>query len=192
MYTLGRIVNVIKESELDRLSTPWAMVQALHFLCQQGTAVWKSSDVGSAPAEEGATMSEASQGQEIDKPVVMKESMKLGPFQTQIIECKTKPLLGKSAHVMVMPLKAGKAQPGGAQPLPLGLHILHAYTLLKMSSNKVYVVVRNMSGSPIYLKKGVQVACMVSASLVPPAKLSPKMEATLGVETMREPMSVTT
>ena len=122
----------------------------------------------------------------------MEERVKLGLFQTKIIECKTKPLLGESAHVMVTPLKAGEAQPGGVQPLPPGLHILHVYTLLKMSSNEVSVVVRNMSDSPIYLKKGVQVAHMVSASPVPSAELSPEMEAALGAEMAYEPMSVTT
>ena len=136
-------------------------------------------------------MSEASQGQEIDEPIVMKEKRKLSLFQTQITECKTKPLLGESTHVMVMPLKAGEAQPGRVWPLPPGLHILYAYTQLKMSSNKVSIVVRNMSDSPIYLKKGVQVACVVSALLVPPAELSPKMEAALGAEMVCEPMSVT-
>ena len=30
--TLGRIVNMIKESELDRLSTSWAMARASHLL----------------------------------------------------------------------------------------------------------------------------------------------------------------
>ena len=78
----------------------------------------------------------------------MKESMRLGPFQTQIIECKTKPLLGESAHVMVMPLKAGESQQEGVQPLLPGLHVLHAYTWLKMSSSKVSVVVKNLSDSP--------------------------------------------
>ena len=89
--------------------------------------------------------------------------MKLGPFQTQIIECKTKPLLGDSAHVMVMPLKAGEAQPDGVWPLLLGLHALHMYTQLKMGSNKVSIVVRNISDRPIYLQKGIQVACVVRA-----------------------------
>ena len=116
----------------------------------------------------------------------MKESMKLGPFQTQIIECKTKPLLGESAHMMVIPLKAYEAQPDGAWPLPQGLHVLHAYTQLKMSSSKVSIVVRNMLDSLIYLKKGVQVAHVVSALPVPPVELSPEMEATLGAETARE------
>ena len=88
-------------------------------------------------------------------------------------------------------MKAGETQPDGAQPLPPGLHILHTYTQLKMSSTKVSAVVRNMSDSPIYLKKGVQVAHVVSASPVPPAELSPEMEATLGAETAHEPMTVT-
>ena len=152
---------------------------------------WELEDAGSSPTEEGATMSEASQGQEIDGPIIMKEGMKLGLFQTQIIECKTKPLLGESTHVMVMPLKAGEAQPGRVWPLPRGLHVLYACTQLKMSSNKVSIVVRNMSVSPIYLKKGVQVAYIVSALLVPPAELSTEMEVTLGAEMVCGPMSVT-
>ena len=93
-------------------------------------------------------MSGAAPDPEIEEPVFMKESVKLGPFQTQIIKCKTKPLLGESAHVMVTPLKAGEAQPDGTWPLPLGLHVLHMYTWLKMSSSKVSVVVRNMSDAP--------------------------------------------
>ena len=59
-----------------------------------------------------------------------------------------------------------------------------------MGSNKLSMVVRNMSDSPIYLKKGVQITCVVLAMLVPPAKLSPEMEAALGVEAQQEPMSV--
>ena len=48
-----------------------------------------------------------------------------------------------------------------------------------------------MSESPILLKKGVQVVWLVFTSLVPLAELSPEMEATLGAETVWEPMSVT-
>ena len=79
----------------------------------------------------------------------------------------------------------------GVSPAPQ-LHVLHAYTRLKMSSSKVSVVVRNMSESPIFLKKGVQVAWVVSATPIPPVELSTQMEATLGVEAVQEPMSVTT
>ena len=59
-----------------------------------------------------------------------------------------------------------------------------------MSSSKVSIVVRNMSESPVFLKKGVQVARVVSASPVLPAELSPEMEAVLDMEDKRPPLSV--
>ena len=49
-----------------------------------------------------------------------------------------------------------------------------------MGSGKVSVVVRNKSKFPIFLKKKVQVAQVVSASPVPPVELSSEMEAALG------------
>ena len=51
-------------------------------------------------------------------------------------------------------------------------------------------MVRNMSNSHIFLKKGVPVACVVLASPVPPTELSPEMETALGMEAKPEPMSV--
>ena len=191
MCMLGRIVNVIKESELDQLSTSWAMMQVPHLLCCHGTAAPEAGDEASSPMDEGATTSLASPDQEIYEPVFMKESLRLGPFQTQFVECKTKPLLGESTRMMIMPLRACEAQPDGVWPLPLGLHILHAFTRLKMSSSKVSVVVRNMSDSPIFLKKGVRVVCMVSASTVLPVELTPEMEAALGAKVAHGPMTVT-
>ena len=47
-----------------------------------------------------------------------------------------------------------------------------------------------MSDSQIFLKKGVPVVQVVSASLVPPVELSPEMEAALGEEPRPEPLSV--
>ena len=142
--TLGRIVNVIKESELDRLSTSWAMARDSCLLSRWGIVVEDPGVAGDGPTGEGAATPESSVGQNMDEPVFMKENVSLGPFQTQILECKVKPLIGESAHVMMMPLRAGESQSGGVQPLPPGLHVLHVYTRLKMSSSKVSMVVRNM------------------------------------------------
>ena len=100
-----------------------------------------------------------------------------------------KPLLGYTSYVMITPLKV-EGQPQGTKPLPLGLHVLPAYTCLKNGSGRVSLVVRNMSDSHIFLKKDVPVARVVSASLVPPTELSPEMEATLGMESRPEPLSV--
>ena len=82
--TLGRIINVIKESEMDRLSTPWAMVRASHLLSQWGTVVEDPGTTGDGPAEEGATAPEPPTGQDLDEPVFVKENVRLGLFQTQI------------------------------------------------------------------------------------------------------------
>ena len=61
---------------------------------------------------------------------------------------------------------------------------------LKNSSSKVSLMVRNMSDSHIFLKKGVLVAQVVSASPVPPTELLPEMEVILGMEVRPEPTSV--
>ena len=84
-----------------------------------------------------------------------------------------------------------EGQPWEGKPLPLGLHVLHAYTHLKNNSSKMSLMVRNVSDSHIFLKKGMPVAWLASASLVPPAELSSEMEATLGMESQPEPISVT-
>ena len=60
-----------------------------------------------------------------------------------------------------------------------------------MSSSKVSVVVRNILEFSVFLKKGVKVVQMVSASPVPPTELSLNMEVALGTETIWKPMSVT-
>ena len=105
-----------------------------------------------SPTGEGA--SELSLALDMNEPIFMKENVRLVPFKTQILECRVKLLIGESAQVMVTPLRTEESQPGMAHPLPPRLHVLHAYTRLKMSSSKVSVVVRNISESSIFLRKG--------------------------------------
>ena len=106
----------------------------------------------------------------IDELVMVWESVHLGPFQTEIIEGRVKPLLGSTSYMMITPLKV-EGRHRETKLLPLGLHVLHAYTRLKNGSGRVSLVVRNVSDSQIFLKKGVLVARVVSAMLVPPVEL---------------------
>ena len=178
--TIGRNINVIWESEIDHLSMPWAMVWMAQLLsCWKSTAFFTRGNVGKAQSE-GA--SGGPQEVDVDELVTVRESIHLGLFQTKIIEGRVKPLLGEMAHVMIMPLKVGEGQPWEARPLPPGLHVLHMYRHLKNGSSRVSLMVRNMSDSHIFLKKGVQMVHVVSASPVLPTELSPEMEATLGTE----------
>ena len=165
---------------------PWSTMRVVRLLsCWLGTAI---------PASEGAeTPVEGASGGSpkgsIDELVTVQESVCLGTFQTEIIEGWVKPLLGSTSYVMITPLKA-EGRPRETKPLPLGLHVLHAYTCLKNGSRRVSLVVRNVSDSRIFHKKGVLVAWVVSASLVSPVELSPEMEAALGEEPRPEPLSV--
>ena len=81
---------------------------------------------------------------------MVRESVRLGPFQTKIIEGWVKPLLRSNSYMMITLLKV-EGQPWETKPLPLGLHVLHAYTCLKNGSGRVSLVVRNVSDSHIFL-----------------------------------------
>ena len=184
--TIGWIINVIWESEIDHLSTPWATARMVQLLsCWKSTAVLTLGSVGEAQSE-GA--SGGPQEVDVDELVTVRECL----LRTiaKIIEGWIKSLLGDTAHVMITLLKGGEGQPWEARPFPPGLHVLHAYTHLKNGSGKVSLMVRNMSDSHIFLKKGVPAAQVMSASPVPPTELSPEMETALGMEARPEPMLV--
>ena len=184
--TISRLINVICGSKIDNLTTPWSTMTVAQLLsCQLGMAIPTSG--GMETPEEGA--SGGSLEGSINELVMVWESVRLGPFQTEIIEGQVKPPLGSTSCVMITLLKA-EGRPRETKPLPLGLHVLHAYTHLKNSSGRVSLVVRNVLDSQIFLKKGVPVARVVCASLVPPAELSPELEAVLGEEPRPEPLSV--
>ena len=121
---------------------------------------------------------------------MVREHVKSGPFQAQILEYKVKPLLGETALMIVCPIRVGETQLAGTCPLHPGLHVLHTLTRLKMGSGKVSVVICNMSESPIYLKKGMRIARVESRLPVNPAELFPEVQAALGEETLPEPLSV--
>ena len=127
---IGWIINVIWESEIDCLSMPWTRVRMVQLL-----SCWKSTAVLALGSAETQTehASRGHQKMDVDELVMVRESVCLGPFQTKIIEGQIKPLMGDTAHVMVTPLKVGEGQPRDSRPLPLGLHVLHTYTHLKMA-----------------------------------------------------------
>ena len=120
--TIGWIINVFWESEIDHLSTPWAMARMVQlFSCGKNTAVLTLGSVETQT--EGA--SGRPQEVDVDELVMVRESVHLGPFQT--IKGWVEPLLGDTAHIMVIPLKVGEGQLRDSRPLPLGLHVLHMY-----------------------------------------------------------------
>ena len=150
---IGRIINVIPESEIDHLSMPWATARMVQLLsCQKRMAVFTPGSAGEAQSE---GTSGGPQEVDVDELVMVREHL------PGTISDRDHGGLGQTpedmVHVMITPLKVA-GQPWEARPLPLGLHVLHTYTCLKNGSSRVSRMVRNMSDSHIFLKKGVPVA----------------------------------
>ena len=164
---LSCMVNVIKESELDMLLPPWVVVHASRLLSiRQGTVASDDESSGDiADPEPSASAPEP----EMDIPVYISGSIHVGAFQMQILECKVDPLQEESAEVMVIPIRSGGPQGAKIKPLPPGLQVLYVFTVKKRGSSKVFIVVQNVSKSPIYLKKGIQVTCLVPTMPVLPS-----------------------
>ena len=71
--TIGRIINIIWESEIDHLSTPWAMVQMAQLLsCQKGTVVSTPESTGGAQSE---GVSKGPQEVDVDELVTVREHL---------------------------------------------------------------------------------------------------------------------
>ena len=186
--TLGRMVNVIKESELDMLLPPWVVVCASRLLSvRRGTVTSDNESIGDvanpepyAPAPEPET----------DVPVYVREGVHVEAFQMQILECQVDLLQEESAEVMVIPVKSGDPWEAKIKPLPPGLQVPYMFIVQKRGSGKVSIVMRNVSESPIYLKKGIQVTHLVSAMPVLPSMPALASGEAAALEAIAEPLSM--
>ena len=108
---------------------------------------------------------------EMDEIIEMKDNVCVGPFQAEILKGRIAQVPAHDTHVMVVPIRHVDVESGKAHPLPPGLQVLHTYTMLPAGSKQVLIVVRNMTDSAIFLKKGMCVAHVVSVTLVPPVEV---------------------
>ena len=101
--TISRLINVIQKSEIDSLTMPWSTTRVARLLsCHLGMAIAASKG---AETPEGGASGGSLEGS-INELVTVQESVRLGPFQTEIIEGRVKPLLGSTSYVMITSLKA--------------------------------------------------------------------------------------
>ena len=77
--TLARVINVIKESEMDRISTSWVTVHLAQLLLQHIVTEETHKDKGAAGTDTPAS-------DKVDKVIEMKCSIHVGPFQGEILE----------------------------------------------------------------------------------------------------------
>ena len=102
----------------------------------------------------------------MDAVVEVRNSIHVGPFQTEILEGKISQAPTHDTHVMVTPLGCVELKRDGGHQLPPGLQVLHVYTTLTAGCKQISIVARNMTEQAIFLKKGVRVGtcCICNVS----------------------------
>ena len=70
------------------------MVRVSRLLSQRGTMAEDPGAAGDGAMGQEAMALRLPVSRDLDKPVFMKENVRVGPFQTQILECRVKPLIG--------------------------------------------------------------------------------------------------
>ena len=119
MPTIGWVVNVMREAEMDALATPWANAGSAHLL-----AVCRMM-----PMEVGDGQEERIDMNDNYPLMYTKKAETLEPFSSHIIPVKTgKAYLGEHIIVMVQTLQT---QDGS---LPPGLTVQNTYTELRRGS----------------------------------------------------------
>ena len=131
--TIGRVVNVMREAEMDALAMPWANARAAHLL-----AVWRMM-----PVEVGNSQEVEYDTDEDSLLMYTQKVETLEPFSSHVIPMRTtKVYLGECINVMVQALHA---QDGTLLP---GLTMQNMYTELRKGSKKAVVVVWNNTAYP--------------------------------------------
>ena len=149
--TIGQVVNVMREAEMDALAMPWVNARAAHLLAIRRMAPVK---VGNG-CEEGYNTSP-------DGFVMHTQKVEtLEPFSSHVIPMKKMEAhLGECLNVMVQALYTQEAT------LLPGLTMQNTYTELWKGSKKAVVVVQNHTAYPQTLWKKTPVARTIPVQLL--------------------------
>ena len=157
--TLAHVINVIKESEMDQISTPWVTLRLVQLLSR--------CIVMEEMPSEGDRGADAPEKKGVDTVVEMGNSTHVGSFQTKILEGKISQAPACETHIMVTPIGQAEVKQDGGHQLPPVLQVLHTYTTMTAGHKQISIVVQNMTDQAISLKKGTRVVYVVSATLAP-------------------------
>ena len=124
--TIGQVVNMMREAEMDALAMPWVNARAAYLLAIRRLT----------PVEVGKNQGTGYKADQ-DNPLMYTQKVEtLEPFSSHVIPVKTMEVyLEECLNVMVQALYA---QDG---TLPPGLTMQNMYTELRKGSKKVVVVV---------------------------------------------------
>ena len=145
---LRRIINVMKESELDALSTPWATVRNSSALGQiRLNRVTLNPEI-----THRVTTTNKKDILDLDEVAYATKKIHLGPLESAKVHLHIKTQLqGYNANVCVSPLDQ-------TDHLPVGVEVEDSYSVLRTCSEHVVAAVRNNSGDHVTIYPNQAVA----------------------------------
>ena len=164
--TIFRAVQVMKESEMNRVEPAWQHAKAgyeyTHFLM----------NLEDYPEDCSFPTNTGKNTVELDEKLLLRKKQVFLPFSSMMVHCKTQAMQmhGYKLHVMTH-----APYPEDKSSLPNGVYILKTYTELKDGSRNVSMVLRNLTSKTIHLTPGRCVAWIAAANEVPKAVPSPEL-----------------
>ena len=150
--TIGQVIDVMKEAEVDALAMPWANARVGHHLSVHRMM---PMEVGDGQKEEVGTDS-------YYQIMYTQNSETIERFTSHIVLVKAgRAHTGEHINIMVQALQTEDGS------LPQGLTVQNTYTKLRQGSKKTVMVVRNNTAYLKTLWKKTPVARTVAASPVP-------------------------
>ena len=143
--TIFRAIQVMKESEMNRVEPAWQHAKAgyeyTHFLM----------NVEEYPEDRSFPTNTGKNPVELDEKLLLKKKQVLLSFSNTMVHCKTQAtqMHGYKLHVMTH-----APYPEDKSSLPNGVYVLKTYTELKDGSRNVSVVLRNLTSRTIHLAPG--------------------------------------
>ena len=154
MPTLYWVMEVIKESEISALATPWGASRISWLMRNMQARIGRvvHDDVANKPISLNS----------VDEVVKVSKKIQVPPFGHKVIHGHTRLVLtGCRLNVMTHGLEMRSPQ------LPLGIDILSTYATLATGSGQVAVVLWNNTDNWVEVDKGTPIARMVPANQMP-------------------------
>ena len=165
MPTIGHVVNVMREAEMDALAMPWPNARMAHLL----------SVCRMKPIEVGNGQEEKFDVNDYDPLMYTQNVETIEPFSSRIVPVKTgKVYVGECVNAMIQALQT---QDGS---LSQGLTVQNTYTELREGSKEAVVVVQNNTTYLQTLQKKTPMARAVAALPVPEPPEGEELEEKVG------------
>ena len=182
--SIRRVINVMRESELDRLSAAWITARgalALSHCRDVHVSRLRSQGDGREDLRTDVATKPIAPT-DLDEWVRVPSDVVLPPYSTSVVHgtldfCLT----GHRLTAMVAGLTPGDEKPDRwkgreakkTAPLPPGLQVWNTYVTLENGSSRVPVVLRNTTGESVHLARNQWVAKVSSADVTPKALIRP-------------------